>query len=228
MAANIIGLANKGLNRKLWLEFPELIECVKKDYVRAGALWGGAHSFLHALMVAQYAWIIAEDEKTGRLAWVAGLCHDINRHFPKKVDKKLQTYLSFTKFSDKDKHSIIEAIKKHSKINNPGDGPVTLTLKDADRLANIGPSHWVRDGQFRPRAPFVDPIQWLNDPKANFKYPGSVIKCVWYTLEWESWLRLPEAKKIAKPYFAATRWFLKTTKKQLEEVKLFPLPKELR
>lgn len=51
--------------KKAWELFPKLTVAVKADHAGREC---GHHLFEHALMVAQYALIIAEDEETGRLA----------------------------------------------------------------------------------------------------------------------------------------------------------------
>lgn len=218
------------LKRKLWLEFPRLVEAVKRDYKEVDALYNGPHSFIHALMVAQYGWLITEEENIGVAAWVAGLCHDLHRHYKNQieVEKKLDHYLTLTALAESVKQMIRQAVLSHdNKQRDPADNPVTVALKDADCLGNIGPAHWPRAGQFRPNIQVFDPIYFLGDPKATFKDPRSICRDILHTLEWEDWLRLPKAKQIGKPYFDACRWFLKTIEKQHADLGLFPWPEEL-
>lgn len=213
------------INRKLWLEFPELVSAVQQDLKEMDVLYQGPHSFLHALMVAQYGWLIAEEENIAIAVWVAGLCHDLHRHCDNQIElvNKLDYYLTLTGLDESVKPMIKQAVLNHdNKPNDPADNPVTVALKDADRLGNIGPAHWPRAGQFRPCIPVFDPVNFLSDPEATFKNPRSICRDIRHTMEWESWLRLPRAKEIGKPYFEAIRWFLKTIEKQHADLGLFP------
>lgn len=219
------------INRKLWLEFPELVKAVQRDHKELNVLFNGPHSFLHALTVAQFGWLIAEDENIAIAAWVAGLGHDRHRHCKNQIEvnKKLDYYLTLTGLATGVNQMIKQAILSHDdKSRGPADNPVTVALKDADCLGNIGPSHWLRSGQFRPDIPVFDPIYFLSDPEATFKDPRSICRDIMHTLEWEGWLRLPKAKELGKPDFDACRWLLETIEKRHADLGLFPLPDELR
>lgn len=205
----------------LWKKFSKLTDKILADHVAKGAI-GGGHDFLHALMVAQYAKIIAENEQTGTIAWVAGLCHNTDRLFPGEVEVRLDSYLkNGTNFSSGVRKSIIEAILGHSKRNSPNDSELTIILMDADRLANIGPNILIRSGQFYHQLPAYDPRYIVKpNPKATYKKPLTSLDDIKFCLEWEEWLRMPKAKKLAKPYFKLLRTVIKTFEYQLEEVNL--------
>lgn len=211
--------------RPLWELFPELVEMVRQDHTQRGVA-GGGHDFLHALMVAQYGKLIAKNKRIGVLVWVAGICHNTDHLFPLlEIKGRLDSYLEITDLSAEEKWLVIEAVIEHSKLNDPRDNPVTIALKDADRLANIGPNVFIRSGQFRPQLPTYDPFYVLTlDPESTFQGPMSCLDDIKHCLEWEQWLRLPKAKELAIPYFKQLRIFIKGFARQLKEVDLLPYP----
>lgn len=218
--------------RRLWEKFPLVVEMVKNDHISQGAI-GGGHDFLHALMVAQYADIIAENENVGELAWIAGICHNTDRIFhtasDRDIDRKIWSYLNsggaMLSFTFQEKEMIAEAIMNHSKLNDPKDNPVTITLKDADRLPNIGPLLCVRSGQHFHNLPACDPhFVETPDPTSSFRDPKTVLRDIEMSLEWEPWLRCPKAIELAKPWFNQLRIFVEGFKRQLEETDLLPYP----
>jgi hypothetical protein len=100
------------------------------------------HGLDHDLMVAQYAALIAENPRVGEMAWCTGLMHSTDRHFSGDQERELiDEYCSLLPekyFSEEETVWIREAVYQHSRLNSSDDNPVTVTLKDADRLANIG------------------------------------------------------------------------------------------
>lgn len=220
---------------KLWERFPILCEMVRRDHRQKGVTVGGAHDFMHALMVAQYGYIIAPDaacEKIGELAWIAGICHNTDRLFPDwseaQIAGKVREYLKQgTYLNDLERALVVKAVLKHSRPNEPTDETITIALKDADRLANIGP-HWIlRMAQHAPRLPVCDPRYFdTADPKATYRNCRTLFHQFRCALEWEGWLRLPKAKELGKPWFDEIRRFMAGLSKQLEEVGLTPYPFE--
>lgn len=219
--------------KPLWEVFSKLLKMVRQDHIEKGAI-GGSHDIVHALFVAQYAGIIAESKKVGILAWVAGIIHNTDRLFSEeKVKEQLHYYLIHgTNFSKKEKKLIFEAVINHSKLNNPKDNSVTVTLKDADKLANIGPNIFIRSAQFYHNLLAFDP-RYLEqvDPTSNIKNPKTVLRDIMFSLEWggkdpnnKDWIRLPKAKKLSNPWFKQLRAFVEGFAKQLEEVNLLPYP----
>jgi len=202
---------------------------VRGDHITQKA-FGSGHNFYHAFMVAQYGFLIAEDPETAILGWVACLCHNTDHMFHKdQVEHIVRYYLDEgTGFTALQKDLVLEAVLEHSKKNDSKDNPVTVVLKDADRLGNIGPLHWLRSAQFRPTIQEVDPRYIREtDPTATFKNPKSIIHDIKETLLWESWLRLPKARKLGKPMFDEIRKFLKNIESQFEILGLYPMPNEL-
>jgi len=213
----------------LWETYPKLVQWVREDHLRVKA-FGGGHDFLHALMVAQYGKLIAEDERVGTLAWIAGICHNADRLFPDLEDREIAEFVGFqidrgTDVSSDEKRIIVEAVLRHSELNKLEDNPVTVALKDADRLVNIGPGVVIRSGQLFHDLPAFDPrFITEQDPRATYRKPMTSFRDLQHHMEWEEMLRLPRAREIARPWFEASRAFLAGFERQLREVGLLPYP----
>ncbi len=216
-------------SESLWKVFPELVAAVTADHVACGAV-GGGHNFYHALMVAQYAQRIAPDSDTAILGWIAGLLHNTDRIYSKyDAIPVITRCLRLAPLDIPSGHLyILRAILEHSKRNDPEDPPVTIVLKDADRLDNIGSLHFLRCGQFRPNILAVDPrFITSSDPQATFRNPRSLLQDLKHTLEWESWLRLPKAQELGKPMFAEIRQLIANIERRFTTLGLHPFPEEL-
>lgn len=214
--------------RRLWKDFPDLVEAVKQDHAKYKKP-DDVHDFLHAIVVAQYCDIISDNEHFGGLAFVAGICHNTDRLFGEAdVENRVNYYLDYlTSLTDSQKKTVLEAVIDHSKPNDSYDNPVTIILKDADRLAIIGPNSYIRVGQALSKCPAYNP-KYIHDqePLATWQRPINPLNEMKFWLEWETWLRMPKAKKLAKPWFDMIRMFIKGIEAQLQEVDLFPYPFE--
>jgi hypothetical protein len=229
-------------NIKIWEVFPIITTAIKRCHESEGGTFFG-HDFDHALRVANYATIIAEDEKTARLAGLAGLCHNADRILQHKtgvgfygnvpdieITKLVNSWLDKDdSISIKDREIVLDAVLHHSKKNDSRDSAVLITLMDADRLVNIEADLIPREGQCIPNVHVIDPILLLNDPDADFFNPRSVIRHIKEILDWEIeggsvGIRLPVAKKIAKSRFDFLKLFLKTIIDQRKEAGLIPYP----
>lgn len=225
---------------KLYEErYADLVEEVRQDHIDHGK-FGGGHDFTHALMVARYAVLIAEDLDIGRLAWVAAICHNTDRIHREAYEGELATllrgYLSVTDLDDAEKRLVVEAVLEHHSLNKDEDSPVTVVLKDADRLANIGPNNILRSGQLYNELPAYDPRYVAHpDPEATYRVPKTVLHDVLCSLEWEPWFRTPKAKELAGPYFEFYREFAWRFVCQMREVgflaengeSTYPFPEDL-
>jgi HD domain len=224
--------------KNLIKKYTDLVAEVARDHEKVGASLKG-HDFEHALMVANYAFRIAPDKHLAELGWIAGLCHNADhlvqqgffrpdKKRGKKSDtlirKKVNQYLSLTKLTDQDKHAVMEAVFEHHKKNDPHDSKLTMVLKDADRLANVGALHSMRSSRDMIHLPIVDYVHLFHHPEATYRKPGSAAKDIWYSLEWEPWLRLPKAKQLGKKRYKFLRMFLNDLESQLREAGLYPYP----
>lgn len=215
-------------NRAKFREFYSKIEKIHAGIIAQGKSTQG-HGFDHDLIVAQYGFLISEDERVGEMAWVAGLAHSLDRHFPQdEAEIIFEECISLIsgQFTIGELGRIRVAVRDHSKKNNLSDGPVTVALKDADRLANIGAINLIRGGQHRPNIPACIPesLGGLN-PDSTFKNVKCCYDATFYNLEWEKMLRLPKAKEVAKKYFEFIREFQNLVVEQFREAGLYPWPK---
>ncbi|MBI3631791.1 MAG: hypothetical protein HY219_02930 [Candidatus Staskawiczbacteria bacterium] len=132
---------------------------------------------------------------------------------------------------------IAEAVMQHSKWPSPKDNPVTVILKDADKLANLEPlTLAVRASQWQAD---LSPVNLVHldqyPPKCNYKKPGSILRDLVSSLEWEGeceyepgkkipWLRIPKAVELAKPMFKLLRGLISATIHNYKAVGLIPYP----
>jgi len=226
-----ISLPAEKLNQ-LRTKFSKLLKMVRENYEKK-KMFGRGHDLLHALLTAQYGIMIADNEHIAELVWVAGICHITDRLFPEEVvHKQLLYYLDEgTSLSAKSKSQIIAAVERHSKPNDPSDDLLTITLKDADRLANLGPNLFIRAAQFYNGLVAFDPRYVLeSDPTATYQNPKTVLHDIRCALEWDTdprfCLRLPRTRKYATRYFAWIKDSIELLGEQLKETGLLPFPTE--
>ena len=220
--------------------YSRLIQAVRKDHIDQGAV-GGPHDFLHALMVAHYCVLIAEDERNGVLAWVAAICHNTDRLWPEAEESQIRTkvihYLRdyCPGLDGLEANIITRAVMNHHKPNDESDNVATVTLKDADRVANMGPNMVLRSGQHYHKLPAYDPRFIENpDPRATYRNPMTVLHDILCALEWAEeggkfGIRSPRAKELMQPYVRFLRSFRDLMLRQLEETYLlgYPFPEDL-
>ncbi len=227
--------------------FAALVKAVKLSHGRLLSPMLYCHDFDHVLRVALMAYLIAEDEESGRLAFAAGLCHNADRFLQKlagsgrngKVDDfavivMVNEWLNaepLGTFSESDRELIVDAVLNHSNRNSPQDGLVLMTLQDADRIVNIELDVIIRKGQyFGDDLRVVDPVHLLDDPDATYQSPGSILWTIKDDIECfgaeegVASLRLPKAREFAKPLFADARNYLNMVLRQRERAGLIPYP----
>ncbi|MDP2598711.1 MAG: hypothetical protein Q8P49_02685 [Candidatus Liptonbacteria bacterium] len=203
---------------RAWELYPALTKAVKRTHDEAAEWLGGpmfhCHDFDHTLRVANYAMVIAPDEKTGKMAAIAGLCHNADRILQKKlkvgpfgkvpredIEKMVRGWLTVEfdtpKMREGDPYrprfdtteegrAIIDAVLNHGNKNGKGDSAVLITLMDANRLVNIEADVLVRDGQyFGDTLRVVDPVHLDKDPNASFRNLGSILRNSVEKFDWE-------------------------------------------
>lgn len=216
------------MGTRLTRKYSLLATRVREDHITIAGGVAKGHDFLHALAVAQIGAKIAPNKKIAELAWVAGIIHNTDRIFPAEKDIRgiLREYLSLTDIVGEDRETVIDAVLEHDKINNPHDSLVTIVLKDADRIVNLGLSVLPRSGQAFPKLPIVNP-KFLNgpDPESTYQSPKTCWDDIWRALEWGNGpesdprvcIRLPRAQKLAKPRVNRLRKVLGSIRKEVEE-----------
>ncbi|QQG42887.1 MAG: HD domain-containing protein [Candidatus Giovannonibacteria bacterium] len=235
---------------KTWERYPNLARAVKRTHEEVEREFNvqafHCHDFFHAFRVSNWAERIAPDPETARKAGVAGLLHNDDRimqiklglGFADKVptDLRVEMMISWLDaeptgtFLPKEEKEIINAVLKHSNRNGPDDSLVLITLMDADRLVNLEADCIIRNGQYFGNAlQVVDPVYLLDDPKANFRDPRSILWTMPTRFDWEQeggfvGLRLPKAREFAKRRFAFWRLFIQETIEQIKESGAVPFP----
>src|SRR3989344_6033146 len=235
---------------KTWERYPNLARAVKKKHDEVGQEFGvqafHCHDFFHAFRVSNWAERIAPDPETARKAGVAGLLHNDDRIMQVEeglgfADKVRLDYRADMMndwldaepagtFSPEERAEIIDAVLKHSGRNGSDDSLVLITLMDADRLVNLEADCIIRNGQYFGNAlRVVDPVYLLDDPKANFRDPRSILRTMPERFDWEKeggfvGLRLPKAREFAKRRFAFWRLFIQETIEQIKESGAVPFP----
>ena len=88
------------------------------------------------------------------------------------------------------KVNVKNAILEHGKKNDPNDGMLTVILKDADRVANIGAALAIRSGQFYSGLPPYE-MAYLRtvNPAHTYHDPASVLEDLRECFVWGDWMR---------------------------------------
>lgn len=216
--------------------FPRLVRVVSEAHMKSGLIAFG-HDFDHDLRVASYALAIAPDSRTASLAAAAGLCHSVDhmisrspRAFPSLDEEAVVCeWLAATNLDLNEVREVAHAVVTHEASNQDSDTLVQVTLKDADRLANLDADVIIRSGQFHPQIPAVDPVHLEKDPKANYQDPGSVLWDIHNCISWTGdvgpyTLRLQKAKELGLKRAAFLRQFIQVIRDQRTEIGLVPYP----
>lgn len=208
-------------------------EAVKKWHSESPCPHRG-HGLDHDVTVGQISLIIAPDETTGELAWIASLLHSVDRTVEKgaKEDSKdkvveLMSHLSEISFLDWD--TILKSVLHHSELNNDKQPLVQQVLMDADRLANLMALVVIRAGQMRYDIPAIEfeYVNWPN-PASTYLKPLSIMDCQRSLLStlgaghvgYIEQLRLPKAKELGQKYHAQLLSFIKIIQEQHDELGL--------
>lgn len=220
----------KNLNRfqGLW----RACENAYRELDRAGRANHGHGFYDHDLAVAQYGTLIAPDERTGELAWIAGLLHSTDHFYPDRIGEIVRERLALLpqNIAAREKELVVDAVLRHEEANSADDSPVSVTLKDADRLANIGALVIARSGQFFPAIPAADPAHLeTRDPASIYWHPTSVLEDLRDLLQYEAGpygLRLARAREIAGPRFQYLREYLNRVAADFKHLGIIPWPPE--
>jgi hypothetical protein len=177
----------------------------------------------HDMLVGGYALIIADLTLIAKMAWVAAHLHSLDRFYGDEHVQMTDEMLALVWADDhnsgftSDQIAMIrEAVMKHGRPNEDDDNPVTVILKDADRLANMNPHVIVRSGQFQSELPVVEfgYVGFDKHPGSTYKAPRSIHDDLLGCLEWHPDSGTPYAirTEAARPfanelYEHLTTWF---------------------
>lgn len=215
-------------------EEARILDAVRKQMTPAYQLGParGGHDFTHPQRMEKIADIIMSPidprYKADPLVVKSAIWyHDIHRttyfYYLKEEEK---TGLMIDTLSKLGLHNdeivlVIDAVAKHSKLNENSDSPVLVYLKDIDKLdmGAIGilriaahhqiPPYNLKDFTNAPLAP--------SDGKLE-----SHIEDIKFCLEWKDMLRTEGAKKLGKKRFAFMQRFLRETERELKELGIIP------
>lgn len=165
---------------------------------KEGVTSNKGHGFEHDITVASIAVLIAEDEVTQRLAWVAAMLHSLDHklvvegedknasYFYSKVQGEICKKLALlpTGIFQKEDLVIIEDAVLHHGERSPNNRSQTLhVLQEADMLANMSLDVAMRGGQYRPNIPAIelDYIESIN-PLSSYSNPQSVFDAIQITI----------------------------------------------
>jgi HD superfamily phosphodiesterase len=116
---------------------------------------------------------------------------------------------------------VINAVKKHSRLNEDSDSPVLVYLKDIDHLdmGAIGILRIAAHHQIPPYnlEDFLGKMPADQDEKLE-----SHVEDIKFCLEWEKMLRTEGAKNLGKRRFAFMRQFLQEVERELRELGEIP------
>jgi hypothetical protein len=206
------------------------VENVHKELEKFDRGHQGHGFFDHDLMVAQYAIMIAPNERVAEMAWVAALLHSLDRMFGGDAAlrrNELVALLPYNNFNHTEMVEIIDAVEHHDSLNMKDDSLTKITLQDADRLANSDAIVIARSGQFHPKIPCVIPNHIATmTPGSKYNNPSSVIDDLRGCLEWEHLdkvkLRLPKAIELGKEKFQYLRDYIARIQRDFANLGLDP------
>ncbi len=227
---------------RIWEQFPGVFLAVKQDHNEVGLV--SHHDFVHAARVGEIAYQIAlnewGNERMAQLAGISGLCHNSDRIIqaklnlerkdpsPAEVSSLIFSQLG-TDFTLAERDLIIEAVLKHEDLNSINDSPILISLMDADRVVNLDIDLFPRSGQYYSDLPVVDYLHFLNDPKATYRDPKTVLRDIAYSLDWVNpnsavCIRTVLGQRMALRRTEIFRVFFEALKSQLEEEGVKPYP----
>ncbi|MBT4120395.1 MAG: hypothetical protein HOG89_03515 [Candidatus Peribacter sp.] len=177
------------MTHRIWDLYSELAARVRKSHEEAGLV--GHHDWIHAFRVGEQAMQIVMAEwgsvRNANLAGIAGLCHNADRICQKTGSEDPSDLVREWIGASLDYPStniIVDAVSKHSDVNDDDELEVAIALKDADRVVNLDVDLFIRSGQHYANLPAVDYRNMLDDPEASYREPKSVLRDIAYSLDW--------------------------------------------
>ncbi len=196
-------------------DIKELSKKVKEIHDENGVK-GGIHDFLHVDRVKRIVELIASEEMRG-LGVIAALLHNFDRVFGEEEALQLsEELLGETELTLQEKKMIMEAVRDHSKLNDSKDNPVTVILKDADRLDAGAIGIWRM--AYNIHFPFYNSKNSFECRDTSEKSLRTWVDVMHRMLEWEGMLRLPKAKELGKSRFRFMNLFFKEFQRELKEI----------
>lgn len=185
---------------------------------------GSGHDVSHVKRMLKIAERIVRPDVDLFLLKVAIWLHNLDRAISEKEVAIFSENLlsSFEAFSREEIDLIIDAVEKHSLLNDDSDSPLLQDLKDCDRL-DSGATIVMRLSAYRGEV--ESPLYLPGDFKENLDLSGdekTVIKShaqdLRRVLGWEKMLRNPRAIEFGRKRFAFLKRFLEQLRRELQEL----------
>lgn len=215
-------------------EFRPMLERVAEDHHRRAEIGGRHHDLGHTFRVATTVLVVAPDAVTARLSWTAGALHTTDRLFPDEdISEKLAGYLAFSPLADGEKQIVTRAVAAHARPNGADDDLVSITLKDADRIADFGAIVLFRAAQmFHDKLVYQPLTPTTLSPGSGYQNSKSVVEDIIYVMEWLEKefvkVRLPKSFELARDGHNFMKSALLDITRQLSAIGMYPLPEAYR
>ncbi len=225
--------------KRIWELCPEIAHRVEEEYAALAAddKYIHHHDFGHAKRVGEVAYQVAKnewgDEHIAKLAGIAGIVHNADRIIQAQKDigrrdVSREDVAALVKkwiandLQETDVVTILDAVLGHDGKNADEDSLVKIALQDGDRVVNLDVDLLPRSRQYYNDLPVVDYEHLLDDPKATYRKPRSVLKDIHYALDWVEpasgvCVRTKLGIEMARKRAEVIRFFFSALKEQLRE-----------
>lgn len=200
-------------------------------YVPPYALPG--HDVTHPQRMCRIAEEIADEDIDLFLLKVAIWFHNLDRsNFPylgeepktpgyasRVIRNFMQKYPDV--FREPDIDLVADAVERHNHLNSPDDPALLIYLKDCDRLDGLGAIGIVRAIPYSQdkKLPTYTPNDFRESVGSTREEDlKSMVHVLRRALGWGEMLRIPKAKKMAKPRLEIIRKFIAQLRQELKEI----------
>ncbi len=182
------------------------------------------HVALHGLDIVLHDH--PNDAALAELVFMASIAHSLYRLVDRDdqagFDHLVIVIGALANLTDNDDYlAVIQAVLDNGKKNDEGrtDNIVTVILKDADRVANVGAALAIRSGQFTPEiAPYEMAHLREANPASTYHDPTSVFEDLRGCFEWRDWMRTRRGKQIFDQKVGNLRAYLDTVAGEFEAI----------
>ncbi len=117
------------------------------------------------------------------------------------------------------KTTVTDAILEHGKKNASHDSILTVIIKDADRVANVGAALAIRSGQFYADLPPYEMLYLREvNPAHTYHSPASVLEDLRECFVWGDWMRTNRGKEMFDRKVGNLRKYLDTLAEEFEMI----------
>lgn len=179
----------------------------------------GGHDVSHVVRMCAIAEKIADETVDVFLLKLAIWLHNLDRSSYGYPPVR-QLLFQYPEITTEETDTIIDAVQKHSKLNNDSDSILLRFFKDCDRL-DMGAMGILRIAAHRWDLPPYKASDFEGRPDSTEeKDLKTMVHDLYRCLEWEGFLRTAGAKALAVKRFAFMRRFLNEVERELKELEL--------